>query len=272
MKKIFRMAAFMLALGSMTAGFTSCGEDDETTGEEGAVAEQMKFNDLTAKANPDGTITISGTIETNTKLKEFCLYKEDGTTVAYDFLKENEQVKQKNETLDDNGKAVKEKSFKLEIASATVPVAIYKLSIKTKKNATVSETIGKTYEFTCGAGDKSSLGSYVSFTRMDNIKVAEVKELNEKIVDLVCLADKTFQVPSAAANQYPNAFGTSAVFDATGKSVDAAAAGTVITSTGCIATFSTTTGASEYDLTISGVVIKTTETLKIDVTGVNLHK
>ena len=271
MKKIFRMAAFMLALGSMTAGFTSCGDDDETTGEEGAVAEQMKFNDLTAKANPDGTITISGTIETNTKLKEFCLYKEDGS-VAYDFLKENEQVKQKNETLDDNGKAVKEKSFKLEIASATVPVAIYKLSIKTKKNATVSETIGKTYEFTCGAGDKSSLGSYVSFTKEANIKVSEVSELKEKVVDLVCLSDKTFQVPSAANKQYPDAFGTSAVFDATGKSVKAAAAGTVITSTGCIATFSTTAGASEYDLTISGVVIKTTETLKIDVTGVNLHK
>ena len=77
MKKIFKMAAFMLALGSMTAGFTSCGDDEETEGEEGAVAEELKFNDLTAKANPDGTITISGTIETNTKLREFCLYGEE---------------------------------------------------------------------------------------------------------------------------------------------------------------------------------------------------
>ena len=49
MKKIFRMAAFMFALGSMTAGFTSCGEDDGT--EDGSnvnnnIEEQINFDGL----------------------------------------------------------------------------------------------------------------------------------------------------------------------------------------------------------------------------------
>ena len=93
MKKRFMFATMMVAMCS-TVLFTSCEEE----GTEELVEEQMAFNNLTAKANSDGTITIGGEIVTNTKIKEFCLYNADGS-VAYDFLKDNEQVKQKNENL-----------------------------------------------------------------------------------------------------------------------------------------------------------------------------
>ena len=272
MKKVFKTAAFLLAMGLMTSTFTSCGEDENGTEDGGLVEEQMKFNNLTAKANADGTITISGSITTNTKLKEFCLYKEDGKTVAYDFLKDNKAVKEKNEVLDENGKASKEKQFTLDIASATVPVDIYKLAIKTKGSKTQDETIGETYSFLCGAGANSSEGSYVSFVNNKSYKVGEVKELKEKVVDLVCLAGGTFQVPSAAQNQYPDAFGTSAIFDSNGKSVTSSATGTVITSTKCIATFSAVAAASGVDYTISGVIINSKGSLSIDVSGVTLSK
>jgi len=266
MKKVFKTAAFLLAMGLMTSTFTSCGEDenDETGTEDGSVEEQMKFNNLTAIANPDGTITIGGSITTNTKLKEFCLYNEDGKTVAYNFLEKNKAVKEKNEVLDENGKASKEKQFTLNIESATVPVAIYKLAIKTKGSKTQDETIGKTYTFTCGAGKNSSLGSYISFVQGKSFSSGEVKTMTDKVIDLVCQDDGTFQVPSASNNKY-DCFGKAVVYNAEGKKVTSANAGTIITESGCIATYKAeAAGSSSVDFNISGVVITSEGTLKID--------
>ena len=126
------------------------------------VAEEFTFSDLTIIANADGTIDIAGHIETNTKLKEFALYMANGN-VAYDFLEQNEQVKEKNNSLDKNGRAIKGKSFKLDVKSAVrLPVAIYTLVIKTKKNTSISEAIGADYSFKVGTGSNTSLGSQIS--------------------------------------------------------------------------------------------------------------
>lgn len=256
MKKIFRMAAFMLALGSMTAGFTSCGEDDENEATPDNVAESLKFSELTAIANPDGTIDISGTIESNTKLKEFCLYAEDGKTVVYDFLKDNEQVKQKNEVLDDNGKASKEKSFKLDIASKSVPVAIYKLAIKTKGTKEFSETIGSKYSFELGYGDKSTLGSYVSVVEQKSYTQGEV-EGDTKIsanVEFVLAKDglKPASQAANAVNGKVTNYAKSAIYS-----------NTIITSTGCIATYELKENADGKNGTMSGVIINSKGTIKI---------
>ena len=57
MKKVFKTAAFLLAMGLMTSTFTSCGEDDGngdevTPGEE--LASKVDFTGLTAIANAAG--------------------------------------------------------------------------------------------------------------------------------------------------------------------------------------------------------------------------
>ena len=265
MKKLVKFSAFMVVAMFAATSFTSCGDENET--EPTSIDEQINFSDLVAVAQPDGKIEISGKVTANTKIKTLELQTPDGKTIV-DLKKSGDQTKAK--AIDEAGE--KNTTFTLEIPTTPVDVQKMVLVGKTKGDKKASAEIGEDYSFNCGAGSKSSLGSYVSFVNKRNYKVAEVKELKEKVVDLVCLADKTFQVPSAADNQYPDAFGKSAVFDASGKAVNAAAAGTIITSTGCIATFSAAAASSgDNDLTISGVVIDS-KVFKIDPSKVTLHK
>lgn len=93
------------------------------------IKEIFKFGELTIAANADGTIEVGGHLETNTKLNEFALYNVDGS-IAYDFLEQNEQVKEKNNTMNDKGWAAKE-PFVLDVKSTSLPIAKYSLSIKT---------------------------------------------------------------------------------------------------------------------------------------------
>jgi len=253
MKKVFKTAAFLLAMGLMTSTFTSCGEEDENTTDE-EVAEQFKFNGLTAIANSDGTITIGGHIETNTKLKEFCLYKADGSTPAYDFLNENEQVKNKNQELDDNGKTVKNKSFTLDIESKTLPVDKYVLAIKTKKNGKADAKIGEDYSFELGYGSKSTLGSYVSVVNSKSYTQAEV-EADATIAGAVefVLSDNGLKPASQAKNAQEGKvnygkYAKSAIY-----------ANTIITSTGCIATYTLKENAGGENGTMSGIIMKSKE-------------
>lgn len=266
MKKVFKTAAFLLAMGLMTSTFTSCGEDDGTDDGGEVLATTINFDALKAYAQPDGKILIEGSISANGKIKKFELQDLDGKTIV-----DLSDVQSKEKTEDANGKTVK--TYTMTVKSSAVPVQKMYLVAKVKDGETgkKSEMIGADYSFTCGAGKNSNLGSYVSFVNAKSYSSSEVKTMTDKVIDLVCLDDKTFQVPSKANYQY-DCFGQSAVFDATGKSVDAAAAGTVITSTGCIATFSTTSGSAEYDLTISGVVINSKGSLTIDVSKVTLTK
>ena len=266
MKKLAKFSAFMVAAMFAATSFTSCGTDD-VVDDLISLDEQIDFSDLVAVAKPDGKIEISGKVTANTKIKTLELQTPTGQTIV-DLKKEGDQSKAK--AIDEAGE--KNTIFTLDIP--TTPVAVQRMILvgKTKGDKKATAEIGENYTFTCGAGSKSSLGSYVSFVNNRNYTSTEVKGLNEKVIDLVCLDNKTFQVPSAANNQYPNAFGKSAVFDASGNAVNAAASGTIITSTGCIATFSATGSSSnEYDLTIEGVVIDS-KIFKIDASGVNLHK
>jgi len=255
----------MFALGSMTAGFTSCGEDDgtENGGDTEVLATTVNFDALKAYAQPNGTILIEGSITANGKIKKFELQDLDGKTIV-DLS--DVQTKEK----DENGK----KSFTMTVKSSEVKVQKMYLVAKVKDGETgkKSEMIGEDYSFKCGAGSKSSEGSYVSLVNRQNYKVADVKTMTDKVIDLICLSDGTFQVPSKAEYQY-DCFGKSAVFDESGKSVDAAAKGTVITSTGCIATFSAAdANADGTDKTISGVVINSKGSLTIDASKVTLTK
>ena len=268
MKKRFMFAAMMAAMCS-TALFTSC--EEEATEE--LVEEQFKFGELTAVANADGTIEISGHIETNTKIKEFCLYKADGTE-AYDFLKNNEQIKEKNETLDDNGKAVKDKSFVLDIKSTgKLPVAIYTLQIKTKKNGTFSEGIGAEYSFEVGTGSNETLGSQISLVDQ---KCYMLKDFYDSATGEVNEVAKTIEVyltedlKLASARGLKVATTTNDVRDQAKADANKAKLAdskvfesAIITTTDCIATYKVTV-KDEKTVTLSGIVINSKGTLKID--------
>ena len=257
MKKRFLFATLMAALFT-TATFTACEDDDD---DDDLITEQnskISAVDVKAIAQSDGTIIIEGTVTTNTKLKEFSLTAEDGT--VYDLLTDTEKSKTEDG-----------KEWTSTLASGKIPVAIYTLTANTRFNKKVTEQVGKEYSFVCGAGAASSEGSYVSLVNRTSYKVADVKALGDSVcVDLVCLADKTFQVPSAATNKY-DCFGKTAIFDSAAKQVETAANGTVITSTNCIATFNVKpVEGSETEVTIYGVVINSKGTIKIDVSGVEL--
>lgn len=293
MKRIFKMAAFMLALGALTAGFTACGDDNdknEQTGGEGAVAEEMKFNDLKATANADGSITIGGSITTNTKLKEFCLYNEDGS-VAYNFLKDNDQIKEKNEVLADDGTSSKEKQFTLPVASKKLPVAIYKLTIKTRKNAAVAETIGAKFTVTIGSSKNTTIGSYLCLAEAAEGKnegvymMAAAKENPAKIDVIAKSSDDGYDVigiqraSKAKAAGISDGAGKTALFDDKGNTIEDDShvlVGTVITDgpeDACIAKVTVTPNAGDASsATIEGVVIKNSATLPLDVTAFSFTK
>ncbi|MBO7497010.1 MAG: hypothetical protein J6T98_10685 [Salinivirgaceae bacterium] len=272
MKKRFMFATMMVAMCS-TALFTACEEEDV----EGEVAEVLNFADLTAIANADGTIDISGQITSNTKIKEFALLNADGT-VAYDFLEQNEQVKEKNNTMDENGKSLKSKEFVLDIQSTgKLPVAKYTLVIKTKKTAEISEAIGADYSFNIGTGANNTLGSQISlvdqkcyllgdFYAAGDINNADVAKTIEIVLkgegeDVKIESAKTMTIATTPAEGKR----TQEQCDANkAKLADAKVFPTaIITTTDCIATY-TLTKVDDITYTISGVVINSKGTLKIN--------
>ena len=243
--------------------------------EEPNIEEQMKFNNLTAKANADGTITIGGSITTNTKLKEFCLYAEDGTTIVYDFLQDNGALKEKNKMLDENGKASKERQFTLDIASATVPVAIYKLAIKTKKNAAQSETVGEVLDYKIGAS-KSYIGSYLSI--VDN-RCYGLEDAKANAVELIAVSSEdglsVEGLRKATAAKSPDVAakaGKVALFQNYAAAKTITAGGVIITESGCICKVNSIDNTADGDATVKAVTIKNDGSLKVDVSSIQFSK
>ncbi len=269
------MFATMMVAMCSTALFTSCGEEAE----EGSVEEQFKFGELTAVANADGTIEIAGNIATNTKIKEFALYNADGS-VAYDFLEQNEQVKEKNKTLDDNGKAVKDKSFVLDIKSTCkLPVAIYTLRIKTKKNGAFEEAIGAEYHFNIGTGANTQLGSQFSLYNQKDYMLGDFYDSatgnikDEAVASKIEVALKgegdNVSLETAKlltiANTPKDGVRSQEQCDAN-KAILADAKifeNAIITTTDCIATYKLTK-VDDVTYEISGIVMNSKGTLKID--------
>jgi hypothetical protein len=268
MKKIFRMAAFMLALGSMTAGFTSCGDDDETDTDgngETTFDEVVDATNFKIKANKEGTITFYGSVEANAKIKTFQLLAADGS-VAYDFLEKNELVKEKNKVYDENGKATKEKLFKLDnIESEPIPVDLYTLVIKTKNTKNpVNTALGEVLEYTIGTG-KSTTASYLSVIDNKSYDLATAKTVVDKI-EVIAEGSNSVEgikrASEAISSDINKSCGKVALFDKDGKAVASgaiSAGGVIITESGCICKIKEigSTDASSYDAKFSGITIKT---------------
>jgi hypothetical protein len=276
MKKIFKMAAFMLALGSMTAGFTSCGEDDGTedgTNDGPEVDEVIDVANFKIKANTDGTITFVGDVESNAKIKTFELVDASGN-VVYDFVKSNEQVKEKLKELDDNGKVTKTKVFSLKnINSDPIPVDLYTLNIKTRKAKTEAK-LGEVLDYTIGTGS-STTASYLSVINNKSYNMAAASAADVVgTIEVIAEGSKTVEGVKRASEAKSAAInskcGKVALFDKDGKAVKSGAiseGGVIITQSGCICKIQSigATDASSYDAQFKGITIKSVSGLTVEV-------
>jgi hypothetical protein len=273
MKKIFRMAAFMLALGSMTAGFTSCGEDDEN-GTVADIAEQISFDGLNVVAQANGQVLIYGKVTANTKIKSLVLSSDaDGKNVIKDLLKDGDLTKVK--AINDEGE--KEKSFTLDIPTAAVDVQTMYLVGKTKGDKQASSAITETIEYKIGAS-KAKTGSYVSITENKQYFYQEENgtpflcNADGSVNDAVALA--TVEVIAASSDDgytvtgikraseanskvIAGGCGKTALFGADGKAASGVVTeGTIVTKAGAICKFKLNESDASGDATFTGITMK----------------
>lgn len=210
MKKVFKTAAFLLAMGLMTSTFTSCGEDDENKdgeGEQGtgsgSFEEVLKSNGIVARAQTSGKVIIDGSITSNKKIKWFGLSSSaDKECDVKDWSKAaQEKTKDKEEG----------KSFTITLSGEEVSMSDFPcfLTIKTDGKK-VYEKVGEDFEFKLG--DKNSpVASYGSLKDNTTYKLADFWD-GTKITDVekfkaldVVLKDGKYLKPISEATFYQTA-------------------------------------------------------------------
>jgi len=268
----------MLALGALTAGFTACGDDDKKD-ESGNVVtpdvdEVIDVANFKIKANTNGTVTFVGDVASNAKIKTFQLLYSDGS-VAYDFLESNEQVKEKNKVIDENGKVTKEKVFNVTgINSGEINVDVFTLSIKTRKAKTEAK-LGEILNYTIGA-KKSETGSYLSIVNNTHMTMAEAKTAAAEVISESDEGGYNvigLKHASKAANaEIAAAAGKVALFQ-DGVATDMVKeGGVIITESGCICKIKSFKNTASGDATVEAVTIKTVSGLTVDVSGYTFSK
>jgi hypothetical protein len=268
MKKIAKFSAFMVAAMFAATSFTSCGDENGDVTPNGGgdeeLAEKVNFDGLKAIANSNGTIDIVGEITADKKLKSFVLINVE-TNEETSLGDKNTTTKEKE--VDENGKKVKK--FTMTVTGANVPVGIYKFKIKEGvKKPMESDVMGERYSFELGYGAKSTLGSYVSVVNSQSYTQEQVEgsaDIAAK-VEFV-LGDKGLKPASEAKNAAQGKvnygkYAKSAIFS-----------GTIITSTGCIATYELKENADGKNGTMSGIIMKSSSILTIEpAAGITLTK
>ncbi len=248
-------AAVIISALSMTC-LTACEDDDDDSAE---IAEQFDLTSLTAAANNDGTITISGSVTTNKKLKKFELTGTDGTT--YDLL-EGDDVESAREETEDG------KAWVATLSSTSIPVQIYTLDVRTRMGTTKTATIGKTYTFNCGTSN-SEVGSYMSLTNQQSYQLSDFCDTS---TSPVTLTDATIAASIEVILQDDFTLKSATGANASAVKNNCAASNIyencVIASTNLIATYSIEKTGT-YEATISGVVLTSNDDdlLKIDVSS-----
>lgn len=258
MKKIFRMAAFMLALGSMTAGFTSCGDETDEDGNvvNPTIDEQINFDGLNVKAQTNGQVLIDGNVTANTKIKSLVLSTdEEGKNVIVDLLKSGDQTKAK----EINEAGEKQKTFTLSIPTAAVDVQTMYLVGKTRGDKKASSPITETLEYTIGAS-KSDAGSYLSIVNkkqmtMDVAKTEAAEVIAESSDDGYSVTG--LKKASTAKNAEIAAKAGKVALYQDGTSVASIKeGGVIITESGAICKIVKFNNTSTGDATVEGITMK----------------
>ncbi len=207
MKKVFKTAAFMLAMGLMTSTFTACGEDDENENGDGtgtgSVDEVLKSNGIVARAQTSGKVIIDGSITSNKKIKWFGLSSTESKDC--DIANWSDDAQQKTKDPEDG------KSFTLTLSGKEVSMSEFPcyLTIKTDGKK-LYEKVGE--EFTFKLGDKNSpVASYGSLKDNTTYKLADFWD-GTKITDVekfkaldVVLKDGKYLKPISEATFYQTA-------------------------------------------------------------------
>lgn len=264
MKKTnFLMPVASVMLSACVAfSFTSCSDDE--TDDSVEIAEKFNMTGLVAAAQNDGTIVISGTVETNKKLKTFTLTSEDGTQ-TYDLLEGSEAEKDRNE----DGKV-----WTCTLSSPKIPVGIYTMKVRTRMGTTKETKIGKEYSFLAGTGENKSYGSYMSLKRQTSYFMKDGNGLIGLIDENGNVKDECKDVEIALNSD----LSLKSAKDVKNKVIAENAANAniyaeshcVITETGCIATYDIVPDADDATLcTVKGVVLTSNEgdLIKVDVSG-----
>jgi hypothetical protein len=257
MKKVFKTAAFLLAMGLMTSTFTSCGEDDGNGDEPVSVAESVKASNIVAVVSKDGKITVKGNVTANTKIKAFGLSStEDGKSCDIADFTKSESWNQ----IKDKGEDGKEFNAEFSGVKADITYPCY-LVIKTKGDKVIHEEITKQATLEVGTGSNQDLGSYVSIKKQKAYLISEVSE-----------GTKGSRTPKAAAADVEVVLkgeGASASFEVANTSEivknnpamkDAFNKcwinnGVIVAEDGCAATFTAQKGAADNVVTINFTVI-----------------
>lgn len=256
MKKVFKTAAFLLAMGLMTSTFTSCGEDDGT--EEGTtVAESVKASNIVAVVQKNGKIIVKGDLVANTKIKTFGLSSTaDGKQCDIADFTKSESWNQ----IKDKGEDGKEFPASFEGVEAPITYPCY-LVIKTKGDKVIHEEITKQATLEVGTGNNTTLGSYVSIKKQKVYMMGDVSEgtagsrtpkAAAKDVEVVLKgegASASFEVANTSnivSNnpQMKDAFNKCWINN-----------GVIVAEDGCAATFTAQKGAAENVVTINFTVI-----------------
>lgn len=263
MKKTFLMPMAGVMMSAIVAcSFTACSDDD--TDDSLEIAEKFNMTGLVAAAQNDGTIVISGTVETNKKLKTFTLTSEDGSK-TYDLLEGSEAEKDRTE----DGKV-----WTCTLSSPKIPVGIYTMQVRTRMGTTKETKIGKEYSFLAGTGANKSYGSYMSLKRQTSYFMQDgdgvIGLLDEdgnvkeecKDVEIALNADLTLKSAKEVKNKV--------IAENAANANIYAESHCVITETGCIATYEIIPDADDETLcTIKGVVLTSNDEdlIKVDVNG-----
>ena len=270
MKKVTKFAAYLMALSMAAFSFTSCDDEETTTADD-----QLKVNGITATPNTDGTITISGTVTTNTKLKTLAISTDED---AKDVVCKLNYDQSKEATEDGKEWTATITSENLKIDSA------YYLVVKTKGDKKATSKVSEAYSFTAGLPSNSTVGSYISFANKKGYLMSTFWDSSTKTpiadgadeaakIEVIAKEDGTFQKAtnasvSSTGSNYP---GDKGVKFASANLYSVGGTNTIITSTGVLATY-TTTPNSDATVTISGYMVPTDGSITINVDGYSFSK
>ena len=246
----------MFALGSMTAGFTSCGEDDGTEDEGPAIEEQINFDGLNVKAQTNGQVLIDGKVTANTKIKSLVLSTdEEGKNVIVDLLASGDQTKAK----EINEAGEKQKTFTLDIPTAAVDVQTMYLVGKTRGDKKASSQITETLSYTIGAS-KSDAGSYLSIINkkqmtMDVAKSEAAEAIAESSADGYSVTGLKKASTAKSADIAAKA-GKVALYQNGSSVASITEGGVIITESGAICKVVKFNNTASGDATVEGITMK----------------
>lgn len=256
------MAACLMTSALVATSLTSCEDDEEDIlGDLTDIQEKVDFTNLKVVGNADGTITVSGSLTTNTKLKTFEFVPTNGGK-KIDLLAD---VTENNRTEDDHS------TWICQIPEKNIPVDLYTLSVRCRMGTTKDVQIGSSLKFDAGAGYNSTKGSYLSLCKETSYTLKELEADTTLIPNVEVILNSNNEL--AAATTAKN----STIKDKAGKaeisysndanSNDAKTKGVIRTSTGCIANVTVTYSKDGTEAEISGVMIKSNDLFTVE-TGV----